>query len=91
MILCYFLRHVSQELHYLLYFMFYGSLQCLCLCVCLCVCFMSMGFMPEINSCYAMLDIVVTISDRTNGRMNERTNVPSGQRKTLSVGEGIIK
>ena len=46
--------------------------------VCVCVCFMSMGFMPEINSCYAMLDIVVTISDRTNGRMNERTNVPSG-------------
>jgi len=33
--------------------MFYGSLQCLFVCVC--VCFMSMGFMPEINSCYAML------------------------------------
>ena len=26
-----------------------------CVCACLCVCFMSMGFMPEINSCYAML------------------------------------
>ena len=56
-ILFYFLRHVSQELHFLLYFMFYGLLQCLfvCLCVCVCVCFMSMGFIPEINSCYAML------------------------------------
>jgi len=52
-----FLQHVSEELHYLLYFMFYGSLQCLfvCLCVSVCVCFMSMGFVPEINSCYAML------------------------------------
>ena len=37
-ILFYFLRHVSQELHYLLYFMFYGSLQCLFVCVCVCVC-----------------------------------------------------
>ena len=25
-------------------------------CVCVSVCFMSMGFMPEINSCYAMLN-----------------------------------
>jgi len=67
-ILFYFLRHVSQELHYLLYFMFYGSLQCLfvcvCVCACVCVCFMSMGFMPEINSCYAMLCYaIVTLSN----------------------------
>ena len=33
--------------------MFYGSLVCLFEFVC--VCFMSMGFMPEINLCYAML------------------------------------
>jgi len=26
-----------------------------CVCVSVCVCFMSMGFMPEINSCYAIL------------------------------------
>ena len=56
------LLHDCQELHYVLCFMFYGSLVCLFLCVRPCVCFYVYGFYAwnKLMLCYAMLKSALT-------------------------------
>ena len=57
---------------------FITAFVCVCVCVCLCVCFMSMGFMTEIKSCYAMLNTATTITNDTVARKRPQDNVLVG-------------